>query len=224
MVLEGGLEPPRVAPHAPQTCVSANSTTRAPDSVILVVDDGAPYASRKRLASFLFSPVLVPLLLPRLQQHADTPEHAAFADGDAVAHAFGGSGLDVAFGGRGEEVRPDELLVAAGGARAGGAQLQRPFPGGGRIEDRGRHTEHVVGVGRIGVAHVFVPVGDAVAVEVVGGGGGGGEFRGGLGADLNNLLRVTIGFDYGLLNLYKGDNENTKYNRYNFRVGVGYLF
>lgn len=30
MVLEGGLEPPRVAPHAPQTCVSANSTTRAP--------------------------------------------------------------------------------------------------------------------------------------------------------------------------------------------------
>lgn len=47
---------------------------------------------------------------------------------------------------------------------------------------------------------------------------------GGLGADLNNLLRVTIGFDYGLLNLYKGDNENTKYNRYNFRVGVGYLF
>lgn len=47
---------------------------------------------------------------------------------------------------------------------------------------------------------------------------------GGLGADLNEKLRVTLGFDYGLLNLYKGDQENTKYNRYNFKLGVGYLF
>lgn len=47
---------------------------------------------------------------------------------------------------------------------------------------------------------------------------------GGLGADLNDKLRVTIGFDYGLLNLYKGEIENTKYNRYNFKLGVGYLF
>ncbi len=29
MVLGGGLEPPRVAPYAPQTYVSADSTTRA---------------------------------------------------------------------------------------------------------------------------------------------------------------------------------------------------
>lgn len=47
---------------------------------------------------------------------------------------------------------------------------------------------------------------------------------GGLGADLNEKLRVTLGFDYGLLNLYKGDQENTKYNRYNFKLGFGYLF
>lgn len=29
VVLGAGLEPARLAPHAPQTCVSANSTTRA---------------------------------------------------------------------------------------------------------------------------------------------------------------------------------------------------
>src|SRR5262245_46501682 len=29
MVPKGGLEPPRVAPHAPQTCASANSATSA---------------------------------------------------------------------------------------------------------------------------------------------------------------------------------------------------
>lgn len=47
---------------------------------------------------------------------------------------------------------------------------------------------------------------------------------GGLGADLNDKIRVTFGFDYGLLNLYKGKDEDTKYNRYNFKLGVGYLF
>src|SRR5678815_6141222 len=30
LVPKGGLEPPRVAPHAPQTCASANSATSAP--------------------------------------------------------------------------------------------------------------------------------------------------------------------------------------------------
>ena len=29
MVPKGGFEPPRVAPHAPQACVSASSTTSA---------------------------------------------------------------------------------------------------------------------------------------------------------------------------------------------------
>lgn len=47
---------------------------------------------------------------------------------------------------------------------------------------------------------------------------------GGLGADLNEKIRVTLGFDYGLLNLYTGKEEKTKYNRYNFKLGVGYLF
>src|SRR3982074_3754028 len=32
LVPKGGLEPPRVAPHAPQTCASANSATSAPAS------------------------------------------------------------------------------------------------------------------------------------------------------------------------------------------------
>src|SRR5262249_39411911 len=30
LVPKGGLEPPRVAPHAPQTCASASSATSAP--------------------------------------------------------------------------------------------------------------------------------------------------------------------------------------------------
>lgn len=47
---------------------------------------------------------------------------------------------------------------------------------------------------------------------------------GGLGADFNKMIRVTLGFDYGLLNLYKGDTADTQYNRYNFKLGVAYLF
>lgn len=46
---------------------------------------------------------------------------------------------------------------------------------------------------------------------------------GGLGVDLNELIRVTVGFDYGLLDLDKSD-ENCKQYRYNFKVGVAYLF
>ena len=46
---------------------------------------------------------------------------------------------------------------------------------------------------------------------------------GGLGVDLNELLRITIGFDYGLLDLDKSD-EDCKQYRYNFKVGVAYLF
>src|SRR5688572_31470549 len=43
MVPKGGLEPPRVAPHAPQTCASANSATSAPAS--------AKYAPARRALS-----------------------------------------------------------------------------------------------------------------------------------------------------------------------------
>src|SRR5262245_3768093 len=38
MVPKGGLEPPRVAPHAPQTCASANSATSAPARSQYAVD------------------------------------------------------------------------------------------------------------------------------------------------------------------------------------------
>src|SRR5262249_54613064 len=47
MVPKGGLEPPRVAPHAPQTCASASSATSAPaeskyavDAIALSIDRG----------------------------------------------------------------------------------------------------------------------------------------------------------------------------------------
>lgn len=45
---------------------------------------------------------------------------------------------------------------------------------------------------------------------------------GGAGMDLNSTIRVTVGFDYGLLNLSK--NDNVKSNRYNLKIGVAYLF
>src|SRR5580765_3997845 len=38
LVPKGGLEPPRVAPHAPQTCASANSATSAPAKSKYAVD------------------------------------------------------------------------------------------------------------------------------------------------------------------------------------------
>lgn len=47
---------------------------------------------------------------------------------------------------------------------------------------------------------------------------------GGLGADIAKTVRVTVGFDYGVLNLYKGQEAGTQYNRYNFKAGVAYLF
>ena len=47
---------------------------------------------------------------------------------------------------------------------------------------------------------------------------------GGLGAEIASKLQITVGFDYGLLNLYKGTLDNTSYKRYNIKIGVGYLF
>jgi len=46
---------------------------------------------------------------------------------------------------------------------------------------------------------------------------------GGLGAKVAGII-ITLGYDYGLLNLYAGDNENTKYTRANLHLGVGYAF
>jgi hypothetical protein len=45
---------------------------------------------------------------------------------------------------------------------------------------------------------------------------------GGLGVDVASI-RITAGFDYGMLNLYKGDNAD-KSHRYNIKIGVGYVF
>lgn len=46
---------------------------------------------------------------------------------------------------------------------------------------------------------------------------------GGIGVDLNEILRITVGFDYGLVNLNK-NGTGDKSNRYNLKIGVGYLF
>ena len=34
---------------------------------------------------------------------------------------------------------------------------------------------------------------------------------------------VNVGYDYGMMNLYKGDNA-TQTHRSNIKIGVGYLF
>lgn len=46
---------------------------------------------------------------------------------------------------------------------------------------------------------------------------------GGVGAEFAKVL-VTIGYDYGLMNLYAGSTDNTNYHRANLRIGVGYAF
>ncbi|MBO7069861.1 MAG: PorT family protein [Bacteroidales bacterium] len=46
---------------------------------------------------------------------------------------------------------------------------------------------------------------------------------GGVGAEFAKVL-VTIGYDYGLMNLYAGSTENTNYHRANLHIGVGYAF
>jgi len=45
---------------------------------------------------------------------------------------------------------------------------------------------------------------------------------GGLGMDVGGI-QITAGFDYGMMNLYKGDNAE-KSHRYNIKIGVGYSF
>ncbi|MBR1872477.1 MAG: PorT family protein [Bacteroidales bacterium] len=47
---------------------------------------------------------------------------------------------------------------------------------------------------------------------------------GGVGANISEAFQVTVGFDYGLMNLYRGDTKDTKYNRYNIKIGLAYLF
>ena len=46
---------------------------------------------------------------------------------------------------------------------------------------------------------------------------------GGVGAEFAKIL-VTVGYDYGLMNLYAGSTDNTYYHRANLHIGVGYAF
>ena len=53
------------------------------------------------------------------------------------------------------------------------------------------------------------------------------KLGGGLGVDINSLIRVTAGYNAGLLNLLKKDvipGADTKYKVNQFHVGVAYLF
>ncbi len=46
----------------------------------------------------------------------------------------------------------------------------------------------------------------------------------GIGADLADMLRVNIGYNYGLLNMYKGDSSNVKVKNSYLHIGVALLF
>ena len=46
---------------------------------------------------------------------------------------------------------------------------------------------------------------------------------GGAGVEVANI-QITIGYDYGLMNLYKGSSSDYKINRSGLKLGVGFLF
>ena len=46
---------------------------------------------------------------------------------------------------------------------------------------------------------------------------------GGIGAEFAKVV-ITLGYHYGLMNLYGGTTEDTNYNRSNLQIGVGYAF
>lgn len=48
------------------------------------------------------------------------------------------------------------------------------------------------------------------------------KLGGGIGVDINKLIRVTVGYNAGLLNLCQDDDTNWKFNQIHF--GVAYLF
>lgn len=45
---------------------------------------------------------------------------------------------------------------------------------------------------------------------------------GGIGAELGNQLRITLGYDHTIMSMY--DHDNIKVNRGQIKIGVGYLF
>ena len=46
----------------------------------------------------------------------------------------------------------------------------------------------------------------------------------GLGADISDMVRVNFGYNYGLLNLYKGDSSDVKIKNSYWHLGVALLF
>lgn len=46
---------------------------------------------------------------------------------------------------------------------------------------------------------------------------------GGFGAQIAKFL-IVLGYDYGILNIYAGNTDNTFYHRANLHMGVGYAF
>ena len=54
MVLRAGLEPARLAAHAPQACVSTNSTTRAIDTVISHLEEGVEKVGLEKVGQVFF--------------------------------------------------------------------------------------------------------------------------------------------------------------------------
>jgi hypothetical protein len=38
-----------------------------------------------------------------------------------------------------------------------------------------------------------------------------------------SAIQITVGYDYGMMNLYKGDNA-AKTHRSNLKLGVGFVF
>jgi len=46
---------------------------------------------------------------------------------------------------------------------------------------------------------------------------------GGVGAEFAKII-ITVGYDYGLMNLYAGSTDDTAYHRANLHIGVNYAF
>ena len=47
---------------------------------------------------------------------------------------------------------------------------------------------------------------------------------GGIGTILNERIRVTLGYDHGLLNLYNVEGSSLRDYRYNVKLSLAYLF
>src|ERR1700737_3672679 len=98
---KGGVDPPRVAPHAPQTCASANSATSAPTRAQYAVAPRALSIQRPRR----------PALAAESQDAADARLAQARVEGvaDPLAHQVVGEHRDQDRQARGEGETPGGL-------------------------------------------------------------------------------------------------------------------